>query len=417
MYKYKKKFCFYFYILYIIFFILITSSLSGSSGKNKKAQKSPRIPPSVYSADIKIGPFRLKPSFSIKNAGYDSNIFYTAHQPVADYTATPTAGLRSVLLLGNRGFLDFGGELGWLWFARTPSQNYLNRYADAHLEFYLSRFTFYIEEGYAKARRRFGYEIDIRTLHTINSLNMGISYEPSDKVSLKFAYNQDLLRYDSQAIFRGYRLDEILNHIKNSFDLTYRQQILPKTAALSEFSYTKYNFDNPANDLNSVSYRALWGAEFDPSAFIQGTFKMGFAYLTFPSLDIEDYKGLAGSASLRFRFSDYTYFLVDFNQDTYFSYWAYYFISKSYGGTLGFYLSERIRIDVGGTMVNNFYKATEIWKEKRRIDRLNLYRVNILYRLAESISTGVGISYRERTSNWGYEWDGFTIFSLISYEF
>jgi len=84
---------------------------------------------------------------------------------------------------------------------------------------------------------------------------------------------------------------------------------------------------------------------------------------------------------------------------------------------LGFYLSERIRVDVGGTLVNNFYEATEAWKEERGIDRLNLYRVNILYRLAESLSTGVGLGYLQRTSNWGYEWDGFTIFSLISYEF
>ena len=415
MYIPKKKFLFY---LSIIFLIIITAPLSGSSGRAKRAQKSSRIPPSVYSADIKIGPFRLKPSFSIKNAGYDSNIFYSPHQPVADYTATPTAGLRSVLLLGNRGFLHFGGEFGFLWFARTASQNYLNRYADAHLEFYLSRFTFYIEEGYAKARERFGYEIDIRSLHTTNSLNMGISYEPSDKVSLKFAYNQDLLSYDSQATFRGYRLDEILNHKKNSFGLTYRQQILPKTAALSEFNYIRYDFDNPTSNLSSTSYRALWGAEFDPTAFIQGIFKIGFSYLTFPSPDIKDYKGLAGSASLRFRFSDYTYFLLDFNQDTYFSYWAYYFLSKLYGGTLGFYLSDRIRVDVGGTLVNNFYEATETWKEERWIDKLNLYRVNILYRLAESISTGVGLGYLKRTSLWwGYEWDGFTIFSLISYEF
>ncbi|MDH5406971.1 MAG: hypothetical protein OEX80_10590, partial [Candidatus Aminicenantes bacterium] len=75
------------------------------------------------------------------------------------------------------------------------------------------------------------------------------------------------------------------------------------------------------------------------------------------------------------------------------------------------------RIDVTGTVINNFYEATEIWKEERRIDHLNLYRVNILYRLAESIGTGVGISYLERASSWGYEWDGFTVFSLISYEF
>jgi len=246
---------------------------------------------------------------------------------------------------------------------------------------------------------------------------MGINYEPSDKVSLKFAFNQDLLRYDSQAIFRGYRLDEMLNHKKNSFGLTYKQQILPKTAALSEFTYVRYNFDNPTSNLNSISYRALWGAEFDPTAFIQGTFKIGFSYLTFQSPDIEDYKGLAGSASLRFRFTDYTYFLVDFNQDTYFSYWAYYFLSKLYGGTLGFYLSERIRVDVGGTVVNNFYEASESGKEERRTDRLNLYRVNILYRLAESLSTGIGLGYLERTSHWGYDWNGFTIFSLISYEF
>jgi hypothetical protein len=418
--KMKSKSIFLlFYLLGILlaFSIYNTHALVLENKKQKKKSKQNDLLLGAYSADLKIGPFKIQPFFSIKNVGYDSNIFYSPSEPVADFTATPTGGLRSIVLLGRRGFISFGGELGYLWFRRTSSQNFLNRYADAHLEIDFSRFSLFIEEGFAHVRDRYGWEIDIRTRHTTNSAAFGIKYEPSKKTSLQLILSQELLKYDSEAIFRGYKLGEILNHQKDSARLMFDYQMLPKTRALVEIDYTSNNFDNPTSDLNSHSYKALFGAEFDANALIQGTFKIGYKYLLFNSPDIENFKGLAGSASLGYKFIDRFSILFEYDRDTNFSYFAYYYIRDLYRSMLNFYLTYKFGIDLGATIINNKYPLSEARENKIMLNRINIYQLGFKYSLMEGLTTGIGGAYRVRRTNVGYDMDGFTIYSNFNYEY
>ncbi len=408
---------FYLLVILLAFSIYSTHALVLENKKQKKKSKQNDLPLGAYSADLKIGPFRIQPFFSIKNVGYDSNIFYSPTEPVADFTATPTGGLRSIVLLGRRGFLSFGGELGYLWFRRTSSQNFLNRYADAHLEIDFSRFSLFIEEGFAHVRDRYGWEIDIRTRHTTNSAAFGIKYEPSKKTSLNLVLSQELLKYDSEAIFRGYKLGEILNHQETSGKLTFDFQMLPKTRALLEINYTDNSFDNPTSDLNSTSYKALFGAEFDSSALIQGTFKIGYKYLLFTSPEIENFWGLAGSASLGYKFIDRFSIIFDYERDTNFSYFAHYYITDLYRSMLNFYLTYKFGIDLGATVINNKYPLKEAEGDEIMLQRINIYQLGFRYKLLEGLSTGIGGAYRVRTTNIGYDMDGFTIYSNLSYEY
>jgi hypothetical protein len=408
-----------FYLLGILlaFSIYDIHAIVLENNKQKKSSKKKDLPLGAYSADLKIGPFRIQPLFSIKNVGYDSNIFYSPTEPVADFTATPTGGLRSIVLLGRRGFLSFGGELGYLWFHQTSSQNFLNRYADAHLEIDFSRFSLYVEEGFAHVRDRYGWEIDIRTRHTNNSAAFGFKYEPSKKTALNLVLSQELLKYDSEAIFKGYKLGEVLNHQENSGRLTFDFQMLPKTRALLEINYTDNSFDNPVSDLNSISYKALFGAEFGRNALIQGTFKIGYKYLLFTSPEIENFRGLAGSASLEYKFIDRFSILFDYDRDTNFSYFAHYYVSDLYRSTLTFYLTYKFGIDLGATVINNKYPLREAGENESMLQRINIYQLGFRYRLLEGLSTGFGGAYRLRRTNIGYDMDGFTIYSNLSYEY
>jgi len=226
-----------------------------------------------------------------------------------------------------------------------------------------------------------------------------------------------LLKYDSEASFRGYKLGDILDHTENTARITFAFQMRPKTRALIELNYGENDFDNPASDLNSRSYKALLGAEFDPSAIIQGIFKIGYKYLIFPSSNVEDYLGLAGFASLKYRFADRLSFLFSYNRDTYYSYFAYYYISDLYGGLITFYLTDRVGIDLGYTIVDNKYPLREVAENDIIYHRIILYRLGFRYRLSDGLTTGIAGAYRDRRSNTGYDLKGFTVFSLLSYEF
>jgi hypothetical protein len=55
---------------------------------------------------LHLGPIRILPSASIYNAGYDSNVFSTPTNPVADWTATFTAGARLLMPMGSKLYLS-----------------------------------------------------------------------------------------------------------------------------------------------------------------------------------------------------------------------------------------------------------------------------------------------------------------------
>ena len=411
-------------IIYIVTVIVLTFCLStihaytiSGISQKKKSKQEKSLPSFAYSADLKIGPFRIEPFLSIKNTGYDSNILYTQKDPIADYTATPTAGLKSIVLLGRRGFLSIGGELGYLWFYQTKSQNYLNKYADAHLEISLSKFSIYVEEDFTNVRDRYGNEIDYRTTHTTNTATIGLVYEPSKKTSLEVAFSQALLKYDSEATFRGYDLSETLDHQRIIGTFTFGYQMLPKTKGLIELKYGEYNFENPTSELNSLSYEVLAGVEFDPSAFIQGIFMLGYKNLIFSSPYIKDFNGLTGSASLRYRFSERLSFLFEYDRDAHYSYFARYYISNLYGGTLDFYFTKKIGIDLGSNYIRFNYPLKENENSENIFNRAYRHTITIKYKLTEDISAGIAGVYWIRRSNIDSTLQGFNVFSVVSYEF
>jgi hypothetical protein len=408
-------------IISLAVFVICVSTINAHTisdvPQEKKSKQEKSLPPLAYSADVKIGPFRIEPFISIKNMGYDSNILYSATEATADYTATPSAGLKSIVLLGRKGYLSLDGELGYLWFYQTKSQNFLNKYANAHLEASLSRFSLYAEEAFADVRDRYGNEIDFRTTHTTNSATVGLLYEPSRKTSLEVSLSQALLKYDSEATFREYNLSEILNHQRIIGTVTFGYQMLPKTKGNIELKYGEYNFENPASELNSLSYEVLAGAEFDPSAFIQGTFKLGYKNLVFSSPDIKDFSGLTGSASLKYRFSEHLSFLFNYDRNAYYSYFARYYISDLYGGTIAFYLTSKIGIDLGSTYTALGYPLREIENSEQLLNRVYRHNVSIKYKLTEDISVGMAGVYWIRRSSEDATLQGFNVFSIVSYEF
>ena len=71
----------------------------------------------MENARYRLGPVRLFPKVSVGNAGYNSNVFGTSENEVADWEATATAGARFLLPAGKKVFFQADVQPQYNWFA------------------------------------------------------------------------------------------------------------------------------------------------------------------------------------------------------------------------------------------------------------------------------------------------------------
>jgi len=74
-------------------------------------------------ARFHLGPVRLLPSFSVPNAGYNSNIYGTTENPVSDWTFTLQAGARFLLPMGPKMYFRVNAFPSYTWSVNFPERN------------------------------------------------------------------------------------------------------------------------------------------------------------------------------------------------------------------------------------------------------------------------------------------------------
>src|SRR5712692_11437542 len=65
-----------------------------------------------------FGPFRILPRLVLRDAGYDSNVFGLAANPVSDWTGTVGLGLRLYLPIGGKTYFRAEGIPQYTWYEK-----------------------------------------------------------------------------------------------------------------------------------------------------------------------------------------------------------------------------------------------------------------------------------------------------------
>lgn len=71
---------------------------------------------------VRMGIFRLQPSFAIRDLGYDSNVFGTQDNPVGDWRSTISAGTRAIIPLGNKVYLRGTAVPEYTWYQKLTNR-------------------------------------------------------------------------------------------------------------------------------------------------------------------------------------------------------------------------------------------------------------------------------------------------------
>src|SRR4029079_10297055 len=101
------------------------------------------------------GPLAWTPTFELRDAGVDSNVFNTPTDAKQDVTATARSQVDSVLKLGVLRATTVGA-VEYNYFEQYTSQRGLNRRVSTHLEIPMTRFTPNMTVSWGRMKERSG---------------------------------------------------------------------------------------------------------------------------------------------------------------------------------------------------------------------------------------------------------------------
>ena len=208
-------------------------------------------------------------------------------------------------------------------------------------------------------------------------------------------------------------------HLSRLMSVTGTRQVLPKTTVLLEWEGTRIDFEteppDPTQDSDSSARRLSAGFQFDPSAFIKGSLRVGVKRLVPDSRTREGYDGPVGDGTLIYRITGVTGLEIRGRRSVEFTTAAnnLFYVDTAFGATLTQRLADRVagemgidreRVDypvetsacnpdlgscgVGGPgLVSGF-----------RVDELRSYFAGASYRMSNLTRVGLRVGVWERNS-------------------
>jgi hypothetical protein len=228
-----------------------------------------------------LGPVRLLPSISVTNAGYDSNVFSSATDPFADWTATIVAGSRLLLPLGSKMYVLADVFPQYTWYAKLNDRDRWGGLYDLAVLGFFNRMSFQLKGTDREAYIVYSAEFPSYVFENLRSGigNVDVSLTRSLSLFAEGGYEQ--VRYTQYA---GPPIQDAQVKLNNSDNseirggLRYRISEDWSVTAAAEEVQSNFQFDPELRDNRSIAY--LGGIFFNrPRLYINamGGYREGLA--------------------------------------------------------------------------------------------------------------------------------------------
>jgi hypothetical protein len=373
-------------------------------------------------ARIHVGPLYLTPTVQLREFGLDTNVFNSSADPQSDFTFTAGPQVDLWVPVGRRALLKTSGGADLVYFQKYGTERSVNPHAQVRGEVYLQRLTLFAENDVLHTRQRPNFEIDVRARRLENTIRAGAELRLSTKFSVEVAGRQSVVKFDGDAFFAGSYLEQSLNRDTRGVAASFRYQRTPLTAIVlrTEAARDRFSF-SPLRDADTL--RIQPGVEFRPPALIAGSAYLGLRRLTARHDALPDFRGMAGSARLRFRLPGATAVEFAGDRDLGYSYEPLqpYFVVDGYGATVRRRIVGRFDASLGGQRQRYSYRdlvlpnRTGIQPERQ--DLTLVYTMSIGYTLNRDMRVGLGVSRMNRTSNTNRfaAYEGFRVGTSVTY--
>ena len=344
---------------------------------------------------ISVGRVRLAPGMTIRELGYDSNIFDEAVNPKHDYVASLLPDLSAFTMLRFAKLAGYGGA-DLRYYKDYPSERSTGYLYRGRVDILLSRLRPFIAGGQTRMRTRPNGEIDVRADRKETELSGGVAFDVSRYGQVYVATNKFTTAFE-EAFERNVALGPALNRDTHDYSVGVRTELTPLAALTVQGIYSEDKFH--AEPLRNATARSLdatlrIGAEAIMTGFITVAFE------DFKPVDplIRGYRGITGRVGMMYPFMEIGRFNVQAIRGT----------EYSFDVTEGYYVENSISLNYTHLLVGNFdanvvgaksffdYGFTE--RSPARQDKLDSLGGGLGYNLPNRTRISVNYEYSRRRS-------------------
>jgi len=310
------------------------------------------------------GPLAWTPTFELRDAGIDSNVFNTPTDAKEDITATARSQVDSVLKLGLLRATTVG-SLEYNYFEQYASQRGLNRRVSTHLEIPVTRFTPTMTVTWGRVKERSGNEIDLRTPRTDLDYTGGLEARLTSKLSIIASAGRQKSTYEPGFTFRELDVAQQLDRESTMATVTAHVVLTPFTSLSIDGTAAHDSFPfRPAAATDNGRIGARF--EFSRDAVIRGAAGVGYHsmqpyYRRTARSSAAAFSGITSSIDLGYTLLGATRFITHFSHDANYSLYLNqpYYVSTYGGLQILQRLFGPVDLDLRGSLESLDYPQTE----------------------------------------------------------
>ena len=267
---------------------------------------------------LRLGPLALAPSLTLRNFGWDSNVFRQPTDGVeeGDFTATTSPRIQGWLRLG-RARVRGQSTLDFVYFQNHPSERSVDQYHEGALELPLGRVTPYVSGTWVNAKQTYGFEVDARIRRREQTGRAGADFRLSPRTSIDVTARRSRVEFDP-ADFQDPFTSEFDDYTSRSASIAVRHELTPFTSVAVTVDKRQDRFDlAPERDSDSLGIAS--GFEFKPFALVSGKAYLGWLRVDLVEPGSQSFGGVVGAVDLAYTLLGATRLAVQVNRDVSYS--------------------------------------------------------------------------------------------------
>ena len=371
------------------------ASAQSSVGQGPLTTSLPDVEPTV--GVLTLGPVKVAPGLTIRELGWDSNVFDEAPEesPKSDWVVAAQPDISAFSRLPIVRLSGYAGsEL--TYYKTYESERSVGYSVRGRADFLFSRIRPFIGGGSAETRERPNGEIDTRADRQLSEVSGGVAFDLSPTSLIYgsgFRSNED---YEN-AFEDGVDLSQTLTREVQNYQAGLKTDITPLLSLQVFGSYQEDTFPfEPARDSDSRLATAIFS--FDPEAVVTGSINLTFRDMEFADGGLEDYRGFTGSAAIIYPFLEIGRFAVALKRGVEYSFDSLegYYVEQAVNASYTHRLFGEVDAQIRGGHATFEYDARET--EPAHTDTLDAVGASVGYNLRNRTRLALNYEYARRRS-------------------
>ncbi len=220
------------------------------------------------------GALSWTPTLTLRDAGFDTNVFEEAVSPKRDQVAVFSPQVDGLLRLAAAD-VRFGGTADFVYFQRYTTERSINTRSNVGFDLRGWRVRPFGRGSFLDSRERVNSEIDVRARRSDREVSGGLGIQVTPRGVLEVAGRFGQSTFRQGEMFRGVDLAQRLNRETVGTNVRFVYDVTPLTRLLLEGAGSQDRFTlSPAYDADSMRIGA--GFRFEPDALVNGHAIIGY---------------------------------------------------------------------------------------------------------------------------------------------